>query len=288
MARILGSEELAKRVIADTTERVKVLKAKGAKPGLAFVIVGDNKASHTYVSLKRKLCAKVGVESHLINLPAEASTTEVIDKVMDINEDPAWHALLVQLPLPEGVNTTAVLRSIDPRKDVDGLHPLNQGLLASGIETQTIPCTPLGCMLLIKEAGIDLPGKHATVVGRSRIVGRPMASLLANAGATVTVCHSKTADLAAECRKADVLVVAAGKVGLIDGSMVKEGAVVIDVGINHVNGGIVGDVDTDSVAKAASAVTPVPGGVGPMTLAMLMQNTVDLVENHVAAKEKAS
>ena len=286
MARILRGKGIADGIVDDCVKRVKTLVGEGTKPGLAFVLVGDDRASHTYVRLKRKLCSKVGIDSRLEHMDAAASAADVIDKVRTLNDDPAWHAILVQLPLPKGVNATAVLAAIDPRKDVDGLHPLNQGLLACGLETQTVPCTPLGCMRLIREAGIDLAGKRATVVGRSRIVGRPMAALLVNAGATVTTCHTGTADLAAECGKADVLVVAAGRRNLVDGSMVKEGAVVIDVGINHLNGDVTGDVDTDSAAKTAAVVTPVPGGVGPMTLAMLMRNTVGIAERHAMARER--
>ena len=283
MAITIHSKKIADGIIDQCSAGVGQLASKGIKPGLAFVLVGDDRASHTYVKLKRKLCDKIGIGSPLAHLDADSRTADVVAAVRGFNKDPACTAILVQLPLPASINTTATLSNIDPRKDVDGLHPLNQGLLALGIENQTVPCTPQGCMRLIQKAGIEARGKRAVVVGRSRIVGRPMASLLFNAGASVSICHSKTKDLAACCKRADILVIAAGSRHLVDGAMVKENAMVVDVGINHDNGSVTGDVDTESAAKVASVITPVPGGVGPMTLAMLMKNTVELAERQYNA-----
>lgn len=285
MSASLNPKEIAAKAVAEAEQRAKELSDKGAKPGLAFVLVGDNPASHTYVNLKKDLCAKIGIDSRIEKLPEDSSTADVVKAVRALNEDPKWHAILVQLPLPKKVIAAAVLDAIDPRKDVDGLHPLNQGLLACGLEYQPIPCTPRGIMRLIREAGVDPKGKRAVVVGRSRIVGRPMEALLLNAGASsVTVCHRGTKNLMKECLQADILVVAAGSRKLVDGNMVKEGALVIDVGINHIDGKIVGDVEAETVGPKAT-LTPVPGGVGPMTLAMLMKNTVELADRHLMVSE---
>jgi len=260
--------------IAD--KRLEILKKEignaGLQPRLATVIVGDDPASQMYVRMKHRACEQVGITSVGIELPADATITAVLESVRRLNADPAVDGILVQLPLPDQIDTERIISSVSPEKDVDGFHPFNLGLLLSG-KPRFTPCTPTGIMTLLKEYHIPVEGACAIVVGRSIDVGRPMAALLTNADATVTLCHSKTADLNAELTRADILISAVGKAHFINPEMVRPGAVVIDVGINQLNGKLTGDVDFDAVKKVASAITPVPGGVGPMTIATLMENT---------------
>lgn len=238
-----------------------------------MVIVGDDPASKTYVASKKKACSQAGFYSEEYALPETAAQSELTDLIARLNADPKIHGILVQLPLPKHIDEQDVIDSIDPRKDVDGFHPVNVGNLIIG-KQGFVPCTPYGCLKLIESTGVSIDGVRAVVVGRSNIVGKPMGALLMSRGATVTTCHSRTRDLAEECRRADILVAAVGRPKMITGDMVKPGAVVIDVGINRVDGKIVGDVDFDSVSEVAGYITPVPGGVGPMTITMLLQNTL--------------
>lgn len=258
-------------------KRLELLKEKieesGLYPHLATVLVGSDPASQMYVRMKHRACERVGIGSVRIELPETATTQEVLQAVERLNGDPEISGILVQLPLPRQVDTEKVINAVLPEKDVDGFHPVNTGKLFSG-QPQFVPCTPGGIMTMLSEYGIEIAGKNAVVVGRSVDVGRPMAALLLNADATVTICHSKTVGLPAIMQRADILVSAIGRARFVKADMVKEGAVVIDVGINHdENGKLCGDVDYEAVAKKASAITPVPGGVGPMTIATLMENT---------------
>jgi len=280
VAQILDGKEIAREIREGLKIRCAGLKAKGVTPGLAVVLVGSDPASAIYVGQKEKACAEVGFRSFRHVLPGEVSEKELFDLVDRLNGDSSVHGILVQLPLPKGVSADRVIGRIDPGKDVDGFHPLNAGLLACGLPG-VVPCTPKGVMRILERYEIPLAGRKAVVVGRSNIVGKPMAQLLLAANMTVTVCHSRTPDLGSETRQADVLVVAAGKPGIVDGSMVKEGAVVVDVGIHRTEAGIVGDVKFDEAAEKASWITPVPGGVGPLTIAMLMENTLELAEKTV-------
>jgi 5,10-methylene-tetrahydrofolate dehydrogenase/methenyl tetrahydrofolate cyclohydrolase len=251
-------------------------------PGLATVLVGDDPASNTYVGMKQRTCEKLGIRSIGHTLPADATQAEVEKLVSDLNADPAVNGILVQLPLPGHLDEEAILNSIDLEKDVDGFHPINIGRLAmKGREALFAPCTPAGCMRLLAEMGVDPNGKDAVIVGRSNIVGQPMAMLLQKANATVTVCHSRTKDLAGHVQRADIVVAAIGRAEMITGDMIKPGATVIDVGINQKEDAtqkrgyrLVGDVDFDSAKEVAGLITPVPGGVGPMTIALLMENTL--------------
>lgn len=254
--------------------RVRELEARGVKPHLAVVLVGEDPASQIYVRNKERACEKLGIRSTVLRLAAECTQQELEDAVRTLSADPQVHGILVQLPLPRHIDPAAVIEAIPPEKDVDGFTPVNAGRLLNG-EPCFAPCTPAGCLRMIEAAGVDLDGKHAVVVGRSNIVGKPAALLLMQKNATVTVCHSHTRDLAAVCRTADVLIAAVGKAGFITADMVKPGAVVIDVGINRgADGKLHGDVDFAPVSEVASCITPVPGGVGLMTRAMLMLNTV--------------
>ncbi|MDD3091606.1 MAG: tetrahydrofolate dehydrogenase/cyclohydrolase catalytic domain-containing protein [Methanoregulaceae archaeon] len=241
-------------------------------PRLATVIVGDDPASRMYVRMKHRACERVNIGSIGVDLPGDARTGEICREVHRLNDDPGIHGILVQLPLPSHVNTPEVIRSVIPEKDVDGFHPLNLGRLFSG-NPFFAPCTPLGIMNLLSDYGVETEGLHAVVVGRSIEVGRPMAALLLNSDATVTICHSRTRNLKEETSRADILVAAVGKANFIGPEMVREGAVVVDVGTNVVDGVLCGDVDFDRVRDIAAAITPVPGGVGPMTIATLMENT---------------
>jgi methylenetetrahydrofolate dehydrogenase (NADP+) / methenyltetrahydrofolate cyclohydrolase len=244
------------------------------KPGLAVVLVGDDPASHVYVSHKIKACEEAGFESRLIRLPADASQADLLQQVAHLNTDPAMHGILVQMPLPKHLDAQAVIAAINPNKDVDGFHIANAGALMTGVP-RLVPCTPLGVMKLLESAGVVLRGAHAVVVGASNIVGKPQALLLQAAGATVTICNSKTRDLTAHLRMADIVVAAVGRPNFITGDQLKAGAVVVDVGINRKpDGKLCGDVDTASCMGIASAITPVPGGVGPMTIALLLANTL--------------
>jgi methylenetetrahydrofolate dehydrogenase (NADP+) / methenyltetrahydrofolate cyclohydrolase len=242
-------------------------------PGLAVILVGDDAASHTYVEMKAKACEKVGIYGITHKMPSDISEQDILATVQMINENPKIHGLLVQLPLPKHIDTVKLLEAINPAKDVDGFHPYNFGRLNQGLDT-FVPCTPLGVMELLAEYGIDPKGKDCVVVGASNIVGKPMAALLLNAGATVSICHIFTKDLSSHTKKADIVLVGVGKPNLITADMVKDGAIVIDIGISKVDGKIVGDADFEAVSQKCSYITPVPGGVGPMTIAMLLKNTL--------------
>jgi len=277
-ARIIDGKAIAAGWRNETALRVERLRAAGVTPGLAVVIVGEDPASQVYVRNKARACEAVGMHSEVHGLPASVSQAQLIAFVERLNADPRIHGILVQLPLPKQVSARTVIEAIAPGKDVDGFHLASLGALVAG-ERALYPCTPWGVMKLLEHEGVAIEGAHAVVVGRSLIVGKPMAMLLLNAGATVTVCHSKTRDLAAMTREADILVAAVGRPGLIGAAMVKPGAVVIDVGVNRLpDGRLGGDVDFDAVAQVASRITPVPGGVGPMTIAMLLANTVKAAE----------
>jgi methylenetetrahydrofolate dehydrogenase (NADP+)/methenyltetrahydrofolate cyclohydrolase len=275
-ARIIDGKAVAAAVRGEVAAAVKQLAARGVVPGLTVVRVGDDPASAVYVRGKRKDSEEVGFRSVEHHLPATTSQQELLALVAKLNADPAVHGILVQLPLPKGIDERAVLEAIDPRKDADGFHPYNVGSLSIGIPGPR-PCTPAGVMRLLQEAGCDPSGKQALVVGRSNIVGKPMAMMLLEAHATVTIAHSRTPNLAAEVARADIVVAAVGRPELVKGAWIKEGAVVIDVGMNRLEGGaLVGDVEYAAAAERASAITPVPGGVGPMTRAMLLVNTLEL------------
>ena len=274
-----------KAVAAGVRERVRAgvaeLVDRGrANPGLATVLVGDDPASHIYVRRKREACEEVGMASFHHELPAHASQDEVAGLLASLDLDDQVDGILLQLPVPEQIDADAMTTLIDPAKDVDGLHPVNQGLLMRG-KPGMIPCTPAGVIELLRSAGTELRGAEAVVVGRSELVGRPLAALLVAADATVTTCHSKTRDLGEVCRRAEVLVAAAGRPRLVGADMVREGATVIDVGTNRTDEGLVGDVDFDAVSERARAITPVPGGVGPMTIAMLLRNTLEAARRPV-------
>lgn len=277
-ARLLDGKALSAQVEESLSERVKVLKERGIVPGLTVILVGNDPASQTYVSNKEKACARLDLRSTTLRMPQTASQEELEAAIRAANDNPAVHGILVQLPLPRSLDTDRALALIRPEKDVDGFHAINMGRLCRGEECVTA-CTPKGALYMLKSAGIDLAGREAVVVGRSNIVGKPMAMLLLQENATVTVCHSHTKDLAAHTRRADILVAAIGKPRFITADMVKEGAAVVDVGINRLeNGKLCGDVDFDAVSQKASWITPVPGGVGKMTIAMLMMNTVEAAE----------
>lgn len=275
-ARLIDGRAVAASVRTRLAERAARLRARGVTPGLAVVLIGDDPASQLYVRNKQRAAAEVGVRSLVAHLPADVGQEEVLGLLRRLNGDRDVHGILVQAPVPGHLDFERLVEAIDPAKDVDGFHPLNLGRLARG-RPGPVACTPKGVMALLAAAGIDPAGRHAVVVGRSTIVGKPMALLLLAADATVTVCHRATPDLAAHTRRADILVVAAGKPGLITPDMVRAGAAVIDVGINRVEGRIVGDVDA-GVREVAGWLTPVPGGVGPMTVAMLLENTLDAAE----------
>ena len=270
-ARILDGRALAARVRADVAARVAQLPFQ---PGLAVVLVGDDPASAVYVRAKDRAAQSAGIAAQTIRLPSITNESALLGEVTRLNADPAVDGILVQLPLPASIRARVVIEALDPAKDVDGLHPLNAGLLREG-RALLAPCTPRGVMRLLAEAGIVLTGAKALVLGRSILVGKPLAAMLLDADATVTVAHSRTRDLAAECREADVLVAAAGRAGLVRGDWVKPGAAVVDVGINRLaDGNLAGDVDYGACAAVAGWITPVPGGVGPMTIACLLENTL--------------
>jgi methylenetetrahydrofolate dehydrogenase (NADP+)/methenyltetrahydrofolate cyclohydrolase len=269
MTTILDGRALSKRL---NKALKQVVDQMDRKPGLAVVLVGADPASQVYVRRKGVVAGRIGMRHQQIDLPAEVSQADLEQVVRDLNADDGVDGILVQLPLPGHLDATSVVDLIDPAKDVDGLTVGNIGRLAQG-RRQLVACTPFGVMRMMEDAGIELSGKHAVVIGRSNIVGRPMAMLLEQANCTVTVCHSRTRDVAAEVARADVVIAAVGRPNMVKGSWLKPGAVVIDVGINRVGDALVGDVEFDSCAEVASAITPVPGGVGPMTIAMLMENT---------------
>jgi len=275
VATILDGKALAKQVRAEVAEAAAELAKAGVTPGLAVVLVGDDPASHVYVRSKERAAAKGGVQTFDHRLPATTSQADLMALVEQLNADENVDGILVQLPLPDGLDEEPVLDAISPSKDVDGLHPDNQGRLSQN-RPRFVACTPEGCMRLLQLAGAELSGARAIIVGRSRLVGKPLAMLLTNANATVTLCHSRTRDLAEEVSRADIVVAAVGRAEMIKGDWIKPGAVVIDVGMNRTaEGKLVGDVDFAGAAERASAITPVPGGVGPMTIASLLANTVE-------------
>ncbi|AKF95305.1 bifunctional methylenetetrahydrofolate dehydrogenase/methenyltetrahydrofolate cyclohydrolase FolD [Brevibacillus laterosporus] len=272
-AQVINGKEFAKSYRERIKQEVAELVDKGIQPGLAVVLVGDDPASQTYVNGKIKACEETGIYSKSFRLESNVTQQEVVDLVTELNQDPNIHGILVQLPLPKHMNEEAIIDTISPEKDVDGFHPISVGNLSIGKET-FLPCTPHGVIELIKSTGISMEGKHAVVVGRSNIVGKPVSLLLLHENATVTMCHSRTKNLEEHTRQADILVVAVGIAHLIKKEHVKDGAIVIDVGMNRLDGKLTGDVLFDEVKEVASHITPVPGGVGPMTITMLMQNTV--------------
>ncbi|MEE0831695.1 MAG: bifunctional methylenetetrahydrofolate dehydrogenase/methenyltetrahydrofolate cyclohydrolase FolD [Longicatena sp.] len=276
MATVIYGSEIAKEVKANLKEKVAQLANAGKRlPKLVVILVGDNPASLSYVTGKEKACKEVGMDSDLIKLPAETTQTELEALIQQLNEDDNVDGILVQLPLPKHLDEDAILEKIDPSKDVDGFHPVNVGKMMLNKDT-FLPCTPKGITVMLDKMGLsDLSGKEAVVIGRSNIVGKPMGQLLLNRNATVTYVHSRTKDIEAVCRRADVLVVAIGRPRFVTKEWVKEGAAIIDVGINRVDGKLCGDVDFDDVVDHVSYITPVPKGVGPMTIAMLMENTLE-------------
>jgi methylenetetrahydrofolate dehydrogenase (NADP+)/methenyltetrahydrofolate cyclohydrolase len=288
-AELIDGRAIAQKVRAEVAERAKKLIAQGLRPGLAVVMVGDDPASAVYTSSKAKAAEEAGMYSLNLRLPADTTQADLLSRIDELNSDFKIHGILVQMPLPKQIDPDTVIRRIDPAKDVDGFHPVNVGKMLVGERDGFIPCTPAGIQVLLKESGVKTPGKNCVVIGRSNIVGKPMAALMMqdneNANCTVTVCHRHTADLKSHTKTADILIVAAGRPRIVTGDMVKPGAVVIDVGTNRVadpksksGTKLQGDVDFDSVREVASKITPVPGGVGPMTIAMLMSNTVRAAE----------
>ncbi len=276
---LMDGRAVANAVKEEAALRAKALIERGVTPHLAVVLVGEDPASQVYVRNKETGCRKTGIRSTVVRLAQDCTQQDVEETVARLNADASVHGILVQLPLPRHLDEARVLRLIDPDKDVDGFHAMNAGRLMIG-QPGFVPCTPLGVMKLLEAYEIDLTGKHAVVIGRSNIVGKPMAMLLLAANATVTVCHSRTQGLAEIARQADILVAAVGRPRFVTADMVKPGATVIDVGINRVDGRLVGDVDFDAVSQAAGCITPVPGGVGQMTIAMLLCNTIDAAARH--------
>ena len=255
-------------------EIVEIKSSFKSVPGLTVILVGEDPASKIYVRNKEKFSKEIGINSEVIKYPENIEEKEVLSKIMELNKNKKVSGILVQLPLPKHINKQKVIETILPEKDVDGFHPINVGNLSSGYDSK-IPCTPLGCLILLKEVEKNLSGKHAVVIGRSNLNGKPMAQLLLKENCTVTITHSKTKDLKSQCNKADIIIAAVGKPKFVKGDWVKKNAIVIDVGINKTSDGIVGDVDFNEVSKVARAITPVPGGVGPMTIACLLRNTVE-------------
>ena len=280
-ARVIDGKAIAAEVRGEVAERVARLSERAGVPGLAAVLVGDDPASQVYVAAKQKACADVGIRSERFDPPSDVREGELLALLERLNRDPEVHGILVQLPLPAGISEIAVQEAIDPSKDVDGLSPVNVGRMVRG-ERAFLPATPAGVIEMLVRSGIPIEGADAVVVGRGALVGMPLSIMLAQrsprANATVTLCHTRTRDLAAHCRRADILVVAVGSPGSVRGHMVKPGAAVIDVGVNRAESGLVGDVAFEEVSQVAGAITPVPGGVGPMTVAMLLANTVAAAE----------
>jgi methylenetetrahydrofolate dehydrogenase (NADP+)/methenyltetrahydrofolate cyclohydrolase len=276
-AQIISGKELSGEIREELKEKVEALASKGKTPGLAVVLVGDDPASQVYVNNKEKACREAGIYSEVFRLSETTSQEELLCLVGKLNDDYNIHGILVQLPLPGHIDEQEIIRAISPKKDVDGFHVQSAGALFAGLPG-FVACTPKACIKLIRKTGIDMTGKHAVVVGRSNIVGKPVAILLLNENCTVTMCHSRTKNLAGVCATADILVAAIGRPAFITGDFVKEGAVVIDVGINRVDGKLKGDVKFDEAEKKAAFITPVPGGVGPMTITMLLENTVEACE----------
>lgn len=288
--KVIDGKAVAQDIRAQVAMRVEALKAKGVMPALSVILVGDNPASVSYVTGKQKALAEAGMVDKSIHLPESTSERELLDLIAKLNADPSVHGILVQLPLPKHINEEKVTLAIDPKKDVDGFHPVNMGNLLIG-RKGFLPCTPHGVLILLERAGVQTNGARAAVIGRSNIVGKPMALLLSRKeyNSTVTLCHTGTKDLSAITREADIIIAAAGRPNTVTADMVKEGAVVIDVGVNRVPDAskksgfrLVGDVDYEAIKQKASVITPVPGGVGPMTIALLMQNTIEAAENFAA------
>ena len=272
---IIDGKKTAAKLREDLKKKIINLKSSfNSVPGLTVILIGEDPASKIYVKNKEKFSKEVGVNSEVIRYPQNVEEKVVLDKIKELNNNKKVSGILVQLPLPKHINKKQVIETILPDKDVDGFHPVNVGNLSSGHDSN-IPCTPLGCLLLLKEIEKNLTGKHAVVIGRSNLNGKPMTQLLLKENCTVTVTHSKTKDLKSECNRADIIIAAAGIPKLVKGDWIKKGAIVIDVGINKTKSGLVGDVDFEQVSKVAKAITPVPGGVGPMTIACLLNNTVE-------------
>jgi methylenetetrahydrofolate dehydrogenase (NADP+)/methenyltetrahydrofolate cyclohydrolase len=282
--QILHGRPVADKVLAEVKAGVAALKRKtGVEPTLAVILVGEDPASQIYVRNKKRAADEVGIASRDFLFPQGCAQAELLETIRRINADAALHGILLQLPLPKGMDEDQAVAAIAPRKDADGLHPMSLGNLLGGKPT-AVPCTPAGCIEILDHYGIPIEGAEAVMVGRSRLVGKPLAQLLLARNATVTMCHTRTRDLAAHCRRADILCVAAGKPRVITGDMIKEGAVVIDVGVNRLDTGkLAGDVDFESACQRARAITPVPGGVGPMTIAMLMRNTLHAATRQLGA-----
>ena len=265
------SEEIKNEI---KKEIIELKKKKNEIPCLVVILIGSFEPSKIYVRNKEKIANEVGIKSKILKYPADIKEEEILNKITELNNDKDVHGILVQLPLPKQINVKNIINSIDPKKDVDGFNPINVGNLASGYKS-IVPCTPLGCMILIKKIEKKIDGKHAVIIGRSNLNGKPMSQLLLKENCTVTIVHSKTKDIKTECKKADILVAAAGVPNLVRGSWIKDGSIVIDVGINKINGKLVGDVHFDEAKEKARAITPVPGGVGPMTIACLLKNTLE-------------
>ncbi len=272
---IIDGKKEAEILRHEIKKEIDLIKSKNSKvPGLTVILIGDFAPSQIYVKNKEKSAREVGINSNVVRYSKEVTEAEVLKKIAELNNDNDVSGILVQLPLPPQIDKEKIINAITPKKDVDGFHPTNVGNLSSGYQA-IVPCTPLGCLYLIKKIENDLSGKHAVIIGRSNLNGKPMAQLLLKENCTVTITHSKTKDLKEECRRADIIIAAVGKPKLVKGDWVKKGAIVIDVGINKTDSGIVGDVDFEEVSKVARAITPVPGGVGPMTIACLLQNTIE-------------
>ena len=290
--KVIDGKAVAADIRAQVAKRVEALKAKGVMPALSVILVGDNPASVSYVTGKQKALAEAGMVDKSIHLPESTSERELLELIAKLNADPSVHGILVQLPLPKHINEEKVTLAIDPKKDVDGFHPVNMGNLLIG-KKGFLPCTPHGVLILLERAGVATNGARVAVIGRSNIVGKPMALLLSRKeyNSTVTLCHTGTKDLAAVTRESDIIIAAAGRPNTVTADMVKEGAAVIDVGVNRIPDAskksgfrLVGDVDYEAIKEKASVITPVPGGVGPMTIALLMQNTIEAAENAYAEK----
>lgn len=285
MAKILSGKEVSARIKEKLKAEVAALTEKGVTPGLAVVIVGNDPASKVYVGRKEAMCAELGMYSEKYSLPEDTAQSELLALIEKLNSDPNIHGILVQLPLPEPLDEKAVIAAIAPQKDVDAFHPVNVGKIMIG-DYDFVPCTPAGIMELIAESGVEVEGKNCVVIGRSNIVGKPMSMLLLHKNGTVTICHSRTKNLAEITRNADILVAAVGRAHFVTADMVKPGAVVIDVGMNRLEDGkLAGDVDFDAVEPIAAAITPVPGGVGPMTISMLMRNTLTAAKRACEAQK---
>ncbi|KAA6225338.1 MULTISPECIES: bifunctional methylenetetrahydrofolate dehydrogenase/methenyltetrahydrofolate cyclohydrolase FolD [unclassified Campylobacter] len=276
---LLDGKTLSTKIKEDLKIQSKACKEKGVEPCLAVILVGNDSASHTYVNAKAKACEFCDIKSLVYKLDEKTTQRELLALINTLNYDDSVHGILVQLPLPSHINKNLILESIASSKDVDGFHPINVGYLNLGIESGFLPCTPLGVMKLLKAYDISLEGKDVVVVGASNIVGRPMATLLLNANASVSICHIKTRDLSLYTKNADIIIMAAGCPKLLKEDMIKDGVVIVDVGINRVNDKLIGDVDFENVSKKASFISPVPGGVGPMTIAMLLENTIKSAKN---------